>query len=242
MDLSQYLHQKNAAIPNDIEQSLLQDGGIHLTAFEQKNDILNDPELQKETGYARFANGDYLVSMYCLMPGVTREMIDWWFWWHPQNTERYQIWFPGEHFEIGYAAKDKDYFTSPVQPAFADNTQYPTELIGSTKMQLQIDFITPEEFGFDAGMLKEYQVATVVCGHVGALHNLIQHTEMAHIFFQKEDGLYLVSRFWIGKRLKNPLIRQMMLKDGTAEGVARHCCVEYRNLAAKLPDLYKEYH
>ncbi|MBR2045286.1 MAG: hypothetical protein IJ958_04030 [Agathobacter sp.] len=46
-------------------------------------------------GYCKFSEGSYLVS----------EMIQWWFWRHPQKDERYQIWFPGEHFAISYAKK-----------------------------------------------------------------------------------------------------------------------------------------
>jgi hypothetical protein len=48
----------------------------------------------------------------------------------------------------------------------------------------------------------------------------------------------LISRFWLGQTLKNPLIRKAMLTDKTAKGMAEHCCIEYRNLAEILPGLY----
>ena len=137
--------------------------------------------------------------------------------------------------------KNKEYFSSPKQPEFQPNTQYPTERIGNIKMPLQIDFISAADFGFDSSLLEKNHVATVICGHVGAVYDLIPHTEMAHIFYQRPDGLYMVSRFWIGKRLRNAIIRQMILKSEIAEGMARHCCVEYRNLAMKLPELYSKY-
>lgn len=107
-------------------------------------------------------------------------------------------------------------------------------------MPLRIDFVSAEEFGFSPKKLTENHVATVVCGHVSAFGGLIPHTEMAHIFFQTENGLLLVSRFWLGKRLKNPLIRHFLLTDNTALGMASHCCVEYRNLAERLPLLYRQ--
>ena len=46
----------------------------------------------------------------------------------------------------------------------------------------------------------------IVCGHVGAFNNLIKHTEMAHIFKQTEDGLFMISRFWLGNTMKSRLI------------------------------------
>ena len=230
----------NAAIPDDIAPSIADGGSIHPTPFEQKNAILTNAALQAEAGFVRMENGDYLVAMTCPMPGVTKAMIDWWFWWHPQENVRYRMWYPGEHERNGYGRKDAAYFNVPDMPAFQPNTQYPVERIGKQKMPLVIDFLTAEQFGFDSADMAKGNIAAIVCGHVGAYHNLVQHTEMAHIFFQREDGLFLVSRFWLGKRLKNPLIRHCMLTDDTAGGMAAHCCVEYRNLSRLLPTLYRK--
>ena len=48
--------------------------------------------------------------MTCPMENVTPEMIKWWFWWHPQKSERYKLWFPGEHYAVSYERKNKAYF------------------------------------------------------------------------------------------------------------------------------------
>ena len=244
-DFARYLAMPNASVPFTIAQRLKEPGGITPTPFSQRESILTNAELRPEVGFARLSNdteqGDYLVAMTCPMPGVTANMIDWWFWWHPRESERYQLWFPGEHRSIGYARANADYFESAEQPPFRDNTQYPVERIGSNWMPLEIDFVTPNEFGFSQEALREAHVATIVCGHVGAFRNLIPHTEMAHVFFQDDGGLFLTSRFWIGERLKSPLIRKAMLTDRTARSMAEHCCVEYRNLARKLPELYATY-
>ena len=211
---------------------------LTLTPFDEKNNILLDRALQQETGFRRFENGDYLVSMTCPMPGVTPEMIAWWFWWHPQKSERYRMWFPGEHFFVGYAKKDRAYFSAPACPPFAPNTQYPIEKIGALALPLEIDFMTPESFGFDPAVMADNDIPIIVCGHVSAMYGLVPHTEMAHIFRRTDDGLFLISRFWIGKRLKNPLLRKAVLTDKTAEGMATHCFQEYRNLAKLLPPLF----
>ena len=80
----------------------------------------------------------------------------------------------------------------------------------------------------------------IVCGHVGVFNGLIWHTEMAHIFRQAEYGLFLISRFWLGRTM-NPVLRKLMINDAMAQGMAEHCAVEYRNLAEILPALYKAY-
>ncbi len=224
-------------MPPEIAAAL--DGGsISGTCFADKNNILSDAGLQKDVGYRRMEDGSYLVSMTCPMPGVTPAMIAWWFWWHPQADERYRAWFPRAHLGISYARRDRDYFRAPEPPAFRNNTQYPTERIGDMTMPLCIDFVSPEEFGFSRALMNEMDIPLIVCGHVGAFRGLIRHTEMAHIFKKTDEGLCLISRFWLGQTLKNPMLRKRILTDRTARGMAEHCCIEYRNLAEILPGLY----
>lgn len=213
---------------------------IELTSFEDKDEILRRKELWHEAGYRQYPDGNWLISMYCPMPGVTADMVNWWFWWHPQASERYQSWFPGEHFSITTDKKDKDYFSSPSLPAFQPNTQYPVEKVGSVKMPLRIDFVTPEGFGFSPEAVKDSSIATIVNGHVGAFKGAIYHTEMAHMFFQEEGGLLLVTRFWMGMLLKNKAMRKAILTEETAKCMTIHCMREYRNLCEMLPGLYRE--
>lgn len=65
------------------------------------------------------------------------------------------------------------------------------------------------------------------------------NTEMAHILKQTEDGLFMISRFWLGKTV-NPLLRKIIINDGMAKAMAEHCCVKFRNLLEILPILYNE--
>ncbi len=213
---------------------------IAKTLFENKNDILTSPKLQKEVGYVKMDDGTYLVSMVCPMPGVTPEMIEWWFWWHAQDSLRYQAWYPGEHVSIKYHKKNKAYFEEPTVPPFSANTHYPVERIGGVKMPLRIDFVTPEDFGFSRSMMNENNIPLIVCGHVSAF-NVIKHTEMAHIFKGADDGLFLISRFWLGKTMKNKLLRGMIINEKMARGMMEHCFVEYRNLCEILPSLYEKH-
>ena len=227
-------------IPADIEKSITC-GSVTFTDFDKKNSILTDSSLSCETGYAKDEKGNFLVSMVCPMPGITKEMIEWWFWWHPQHSKRYKVWFPGEHFAVSFSKKDKEYFSQKNFTTFKENTQFPFEKIGKIIMPLRIDFISPESFGFSDKAIKSSGTEVIVCGHVSALWGLVPHTEMAHIFKKTDDALVLISRFWLGKNLKNPILRKAILTKGTAEGMARHCCIEYRSLAEILPALYEKY-
>lgn len=239
MIIDELMAKRLPKIPAEIAKQIDEKNLITLTDFENKNEILFNLKLQREIGYGRFPDGSYLVSMFCPMPNITADMIKWWFWWHPQKSERYRVWFPGEHYSVSYNKKNCDYFNWSVCPDFEPNIQYPTERIGKIKMPLRIDFVTPEEFGFSSDSMKENNIPLIVCGHVAACRGLVWHTEMAHIFKQTDEGLFMISRFWLGKNLKNPLLRKIILTDQTAKGMAEHCCVEYRNLVEILPYLYK---
>jgi hypothetical protein len=67
----------------------------------------------------------------------------------------------------------------------------------------------------------------------------------------------LRSRFWLGAALRpyapaplagllaralgRPAVRRCLLPPGAPPALARHCAEEYANLAALLPELYREF-
>ena len=237
--MKELLHKPLPTIPVEIREQL-DKATVTCTYLNNCNSILESDALQQEVGFSQFPDGSWMVSMTCPMPGITGEMIDWWFWWHCQEDLRYQIWFPGDHIRIRCHKKDRAYFEQAAVPPFRPNSQCPVERIGGTTMPLRIDFITPEQFGFTKTAMERSHIAAIVCGHVSAFNGLIPHTEMAHIYKQTADGLFLVSRFWLGKAM-NPLLRKIIMTKDMARGMAEHCCVEYRNLAEILPELYEKY-
>lgn len=241
MDLKKYKEMPNSDVPIEIIEKLKISGGITKTLFENKDDILTNENLHFDCGYSLMDDNYYLVSMYTPMPNVTKEMVAWWFWWHAQESERYQAWYPGEHKGISYARKDKAYFSQKQTPKFQANTQYPVECVGSFAMPLSIDFVSPKEFGFDESITKDNDVEIIICGHVGAFKGLVPNTEMSHIFFKKDDGLLLVSRFWLGKNVTNKFLKKLFVTEKQAKDMAYHCCVEYRNFSRKIPLMYHEW-
>lgn len=68
---------------------------------------------------------------------------------------------------------------------------------------------------------------------VGAFHQGVADA-------QTNDGLFMFSRFWLGKTM-NPLLRKFVMTENMARGMAEHCYIEYRNLAQILPGLYDRF-
>lgn len=241
MDLEKYIRMENVKIPQTMKDLLSKKGGITKIEFDDKNDILKDKNMQKECGYEIMSDGHYLVSMCVPMPNVTKEMVEWWFWWHAQEHDRYKAWYPGEHIATGFDKKDKEYFNSKTVPPFKTVTHYPVERIGKLCAPLSIEFVTPTEFGFSQDIMLENDVEHIVCGHVGAFKGLVPNTEMAHILVNTENGAMWVSRFWLGKRVKSKILRKLFVTEKQAKGMAEHCYVEYHNFAIRIPQMYHEW-
>ncbi len=236
------LSKKLPEIPDDIKATIDKRNSIILTPFADKNELLTNKELMTQAGYGFFDDkGHGLAAMYCPMPGITIEMIQWWFWWHPQADVRYQIWFPGAHKTISFDKKNADYYTQKKMPEFHPSTvNYPKERVGDMTTTCKLQFCAPEDAGFSKKLMEENDIAFILFAHVG-IKNLFSHTEMAHIFKKTDDGLFMYSRFWMGESLKNSFLRKKLITDNTLRGMAEHCCIEYRNLVEILPDLYKKY-
>lgn len=241
MDLEKYINMPNAQLTEEMKKKLSKEGGITKVDFFDKNNILSNHNLWKECGYVKLADDSYLVSMVTPMKNVTKEMVLWWFWWHVQDSERYKAWYPTEHYKISYNKKDEEYFNSKTVPKFQSNIQYPVERVGKLVAPLSIEFVSPSNFGFSKDLMKQNNIETIVCGHVGAFKGLIPNTEMAHIFVQTEDGLLWVSRFWIGKNLKSKILKKLLVTKKQAKGMAVHCSIEYQNFAKKIPMMYEEW-
>lgn len=90
--------------------------------------VLSDEGLQQEIVYKKMNDGSYIVSMNCPMPEITAEMIEWWFWWHCQESIRYRIWFPKAHKSIKYHKKDSSYFKQSIS-----NIRFSATFFGQSK-------------------------------------------------------------------------------------------------------------
>ena len=186
------------------------------------------------------------------MPGVSGEMIDWWFDWHQRDPIRYRVWFPGAHQSTSYEP-------APALGAKAHwgAIHHPVEDIGLGMDRLRIAFQPPARLGFSTDALADPRVATIVGGFVGDDRRRAQHTLMTHVFLTSPEGVVQRSRFWIGAVLRpyapapiangvarlinRRFVRARVVPKRTARLMTEHCADEYANLAALLPELHARY-
>jgi hypothetical protein len=214
--------------------------------------LLDPAPLDAESAWRWLPDGVGHVAVRTAMPGVTAEMIDWWFDWHPRDPARYRLWYPEAHFGITFdppaVAGAKLYWGA---------VHHPDEDVGTGRELLRIAFLAPAEFGFRADALADAAVGTIVCGTVGSHRRHARFARMAHVFLNTPDGLVLRSRFWLGAGLRpdlpgalgdvagrlidRPFVRRRVIPRAAPEGLAAHCAHEYARLAALLPALHAEH-
>jgi hypothetical protein len=79
---------------------------------------------------------------------------------------------------------------------------------------------------------------------------------MCHLVRSIANGVEMRSRFWIGRKINltmlsenspvhhlinTKLLRKILIPGDTPAQMAHHCAQEYNNLAAILPELYRDY-
>jgi len=216
-------------------------------------DRLLDPHpVDVETGWCTLADGVGYVAARTPMPGVTAEMIDWWFDWHPRESIRYRVWHP-----LAHVANRLEPPPAPREKPHWGAIHHPVEDVGVGVAHARISFMRPTQIGFSTDALDLPEVGTIVGGHVGDDRRRSRHTLMVHVFLNEGGGVVLRSRFWFGALMRPylpgplaaPLVplmntraaRTRLLPTDLPRAVAHHCTEEYANLAELLPDLYARY-
>ncbi len=199
---AKYFYKKLATVPEETMHAI-QRGPIDPSdalPFERINDLLNPGYHAVETGHCRMPDNTYYVAVLTKMPGVSVEMLHWWFWWHALENLRYKIWYPGSHAGISVADRARlENSSLSVRERFLNNPHYPVEDIGIGLDILSITFAPPEDFGFDTSRFAQAGVATVICSVVGSVTKKVRHTRMCHFVRNTADGVEMRSRFWIGE-------------------------------------------
>lgn len=213
--------------------------------------LLDPAPLPAETGWCVLPDGVGYVAARTPMPGVSGEMVDWWFDWHPELALRYRVWHPGAH-----RSNRVERPATPAAKPFWGTVHFPVEDLGGGDLHVRIAFCRPTELGFSTDALDDSRVATIVCGRAGDARLRVEHTVMAHVFLREGDGVVLRSRFWmaaigrplvpglggLGARVLNrPGVRRRLLPREAPRQLTAHCLEEYANLAALLPELFARY-
>jgi hypothetical protein len=226
--------------------------------IERLNDMLNPGYFEVEAGWCALKYGLYIANLV-KMPGVTVDMINWWFWWHSLEDLRYKIWWPDGHHGISVSDRDRAIICDPKTPVtqrFQGRTHFVLEDVGGPSIEkIAISFMTPEDIGFDMARFKSPNVGTVVGANgVSLMLNpppgIPAHKSpafMMHFVREIEGGIELRTRFWMGYHIldKKPhycLPKTAVIPPVVAKGLAIHNVLEYSNLRSFLPQIYAEEH
>ena len=218
------------------------------TSIQDRNDLMKPGYLDVETGYTVMPDGSGFAATLVKMPGVTPEMLDWWFNWHPLEGLRYAMWCPVAHTDISVKNPEKHLDSSgiPLKVRNYGSIHYPVEgfnVRGADR--IKIKFFPPEDFGLDMDMFKEPEISRAICANVTIDALRIPFNAFFHAIREVEGGVEFRSRYWIWQtmkagrpvKVKLPMPYKMM---DMARNNCLHSLTEYNNLASFLPELYQE--
>lgn len=251
---AKYFDRPMTAAPQEIYDFLAKGPINHADALPiaRRNDLLREGYLPAERGWCVMPDGSAFVAGLTKMPGVTSDMVAWWFAWHGLADLRYMIWDPDEHYGIHVRPEDLehrlDYNLSLTERNWG-TTDVVIEDVGGGTVELNISFISPEDFGYDMDLFKKENTRVAVNANISAaIFGGQPMVSFSHMTREIDGGIELRSRFWIGWviRDKKPVrVGEALPADqlqGLAHGLAYHCPKEYYNLAAILPGVYAENH
>ena len=218
--------------------------------ISQRNKLMEPGYLPIETGYCLMPDGSGLAATRVFMPGVTTEMIDWWFNWHPLVGLRYAIWCPVAHTGISAKTPEAHLDSGGVDLHVRNigKIHYPMEGFNVKGAQkLEIAFKSPEQLGFDMKLFNSGSMSTYAAATVTNVFPRMPINIFFHAIREVEGGIEYRSRYWLtytmnrkGNIVKSgfPLPKSIVL--AMARNNCIHSLMEYNNLASILPPLYKE--
>ncbi len=244
---AKYFYQPMVPAPKET-MDILSKGPIDPAAalpVHQRNDMLKPGNLPTERGYCMMPDGSGFVAMATKMPGVTSEMINWWFAWHGLESLRYKIWDPDDHFAVHVLEKDLKRRLDPTLNTRERNwgtTDVVDEDVGTGAVVLYISFMSPEDYGYDMDQFRAPNVLTAINSNGGMMEPRSPLVTFSHVAREIPGGIELRSRFWLGWNIidKKPVRVADQVPFELVKGLAHHCPKEYTNLAAILPKVYEE--
>lgn len=218
--------------------------------------LLEPGYLPLESGFTRLEHGQVFVSTLTRMPGVSGEMIDWWFGWHSMESQRYKLWHPRAHVLNRAERMIGDDPGLSDREKYLGNPNLVSEYVGGELVDIIITFDDPSEF-FDVSRFEDADVSTAICGVVGFRGSPVNFGNIIHLIRETGDGCEMRSRFWLGNmEIRGDIPASGLLSRiaGSAPVVRRvvpielgrnmlvHCGMEMNHLAGFLPELYSDYH
>jgi hypothetical protein len=212
--------------------------------------LLEPGNVPIEDGVIRNPDGTLTVCCRTDMPGVTAQMIDWWFCWHTVSSERYNLWHPSSHMR-SFVREDRTHLAGQ-KAGYIGQASYVDEYIGKIFEKLIIKFVEPESMGLNSAHFPKAKVGTAICARGGLQDKPIDHGGLIHLIRETSDGVEMISRFWLGdirfrkpllrlllnKKMNTPRSRRKLVPDQYGLDLLRHCAEEMNHLARFLPALY----
>ncbi len=240
-----YFNQELAQIPEDklaIAAGPAADSSLALD-LEDKNKFLAGEDTGIQSGFCVMENGLGYLANSTFMPGVTVDMVDWWFGWHSVGSDlRYKLWDHDDHY---HARADKPEYVK--DPSVPNNQKtwgvrhFIKEDIGMGPEEIFLSFKNPADFGYDPALIGTEKCASMVC----AIGEGKSPAFMTHKFYPVDGGIMFESRFWMGVgyidgKLVKVLPEGVKVPEMGARALFAHNIKEFANLAAILPAIYEE--
>jgi len=224
--------------------------------IQDANNLLSPGYTEGENGYCVMPDGGAYIALRHPMPGATPEMIDWWFAWHGLEDLRYKLWYPEMHVS---ASLDPDERAKVLDPSrtlpqkFQGLTHHVVEDIGGGVLNaVDISFLTPEDFGFDISRFRSPNAEALAAANVMArgvddpADGPGLPVAFVHVVRKVDGGIEVRNRFWVGYQIvdKKPVLMLppgVRIPEEAAQGLFLHDVQEFANLAAILPQLYREH-
>lgn len=218
--------------------------------IQDRNLLFNPGHLPGEFGWWQMEDGTGLIRNQTFMPGVSGEMFDWWFAWHPLDRLRYGIWDPEDHFDVYLEDKSKARdMTLSMRERHWGSIHYIWEDIGMGSVDLlRINFKRPGELGYDESKIDTDACNALICANCATYGSAdIPDTPvvMTHFLRPVEGGSELRSCFWFGWQILDGvpvkcIPDSVKIPSFPLISLLKHNVIEFTNLAALLPDIYPE--
>ena len=242
---AKYFYRELARIPQ--EKLAVAEGPAlkpeEILPIEARNLYLAGKDSGAQVGFGVAENGTGYVANRTFLAGITPEMMEWWFAWHPIESDlRYKLWDHDDHY---YARADKPGYIKDPSVPMREKTwgvdHSVLEDIGTGPAELLLHFQRPAFYGYDETIIGSEYCTSLVC----AAGEGSAPAFMTHKFYAAEGGTMLVSRFWMGYIFADGQFVKV-IPDGVSMPVEApralfaHNIKEFTNLAAILGPLYEE--
>lgn len=218
------------------------------TSIQNRNDILKPGYLEVENGYCRMPDGSGFVATKVEMPGVTPEMVDWWFAWHGLQDIRYKVWCPTQHYGIHVKKENLKQRLHPDLNYKERNwgtTDVATEDVGGGPQEMYLSFFAPAAYGYDPELIKNADA--IISANVTDPKTGLGLITFSHVIRAIPGGIEYRSHYWQGYQIneRGEAVSASIPPGGfpieMMKSCAFHSLDEYHNLAEILPGLYEKY-